>query len=104
MSDYWTENGIEKPQRIVVCAACFLSHAQPMLVGPRHWDAVMRKQFDRIRGNASRPSSHWQQGFIDQFGDFMDRKEAFEVVKASGQPLNMERNGSETELYSEGLY
>lgn len=46
-----------------------------------------------------------EQGFIDNFGIFMDRVEALAVAKASGQPLDMKRNGgSGDELYSEGLY
>jgi hypothetical protein len=45
------------------------------------------------------------QGFIDQWGQFYTRREAMRVVKESGQPFNLERNGSQDEkLFSEGLY
>jgi hypothetical protein len=39
-------------------------------------------------------------------GIFMDRKEAMQVAKAAGQPVDITRGcgGDETTLYSEGLY
>ena len=46
-----------------------------------------------------------EQGFLDQYGVFMDREEAMQVAIDSGQPLDMKRNGTpENELFSEGLY
>lgn len=47
------------------------------------------------------------QGFVDQFGVYMDRKEAYQVAKAAGQLHYPERCGSSLDgpkLYSEGLY
>ncbi len=108
MTDYWTENGIEKPQQIVVCAACRHPERQIMLCSARHWDGVMRDQFRAMAlcGPDAKPnSSKWEKGFIDQFGDFLTREEAMEIVKANGQPFDIERNGgSDRTLYSEGLY
>ena len=47
-----------------------------------------------------------EQGFINQFGEFLTREQAMIDAKASGQPLDMERGcgGDEHTLYSEGLY
>ena len=104
MSDYWKDNNIVKPQQIVVCAAC--RYNTLILCGARHWDKVMNKQLDTIRRDA--PDIHgykFDQGFIDQFGQFLTRVEAMQVVKDNGQPFNKKRNGgSDIELYSEGLY
>ena len=98
MSDYWQENGIEKPQRIIVCAAC--KFCDLILCGARHWDSVMCAQADII----GIKGGNEEQGFIDQFGDFHNREEAMKIVKESGQPFNRSRNGGDTILFSEGLY
>lgn len=97
-----------KPQRKIVCAACLLKFGDEriILAGARHFDSVMMSQlnmFDEGFLNHIRVSD-WEQGFIDQYGVFMDRKEAMKVAMASGQPLDLERNGDDEELYSEGLH
>lgn len=47
----------------------------------------------------------WDQGFVDQRGNFYCRVDAMKIVKASGQPFDPKRNGSgNDELYSEGIY
>lgn len=87
----------------IVCAACKLEGSQVMLVGPRHWDMTMHSQYDNIF--PMRPSEqHWEQGFIDQFGKFYTRTEAMELIKSTGQKINMVRNVHDDELFSEGLY
>ena len=43
------------------------------------------------------------QGFIDQYGNWWSREDAFVIAKAANQ-INFARNGSNVELYSEGLY
>jgi len=45
------------------------------------------------------------QGFVDQYGVFMDRKEALQVAKEAGQ-LNIARikTWPDNELFSEDLY
>jgi len=45
-----------------------------------------------------------EQGFINQWGVFLTREEAYRVVKASGQPFDPKRNGSTDMPFSEGLY
>lgn len=105
MTGYGQENRVEKPQQRVVCAACKHPKYPFIVAGPRHWDDVMLRQW-RIFVEVfptSGGTGRWEQGFIDQFGDFLTREEAMQVAKAAGQ-VNIERNGSKIELYSEGLY
>ena len=96
--DYWTKNGIEKPKQYVVCAACRIGTV--ILCGARHWDKVMRSQA-RFLGVIG---GHEEQGFIDQFGDFLTRKEAMRIVIENGQKFDIERNRGDKSLSSEGLY
>ena len=103
MSDYWKENDIEKPQQIVVCAA--VKHGLILLCSARHWDTRMHDMYSALDLCLRPKKAFMAQGFIDQFGDFLTRKEAMKIVKASNQPFNIKRNGgNDSELYSEGLY
>ncbi len=91
-----------KPKRWVVCAAN--KYDDYIVCGARHFDSIMHGV---LHAMDNRPhSSTAEQGFIDQFGVWMNRVEALQVAKDSGQPLNMERNGcpQNRKLYSEGLY
>ncbi len=88
--------------RVVVCAAC--RKGETTLASARHFDYVMRSQIRALDPRVhSAGFDGWEQGFIDQHGEFMTRWEAYRVAKVSGQ-LNQERNISKDELYSEGLY
>jgi hypothetical protein len=47
-------------------------------------------------------AERYEQGFIDQFCNFLTREEAYVIAKANGQIINP---GHETDkLYSENLY
>ena len=98
MSDYWTDNRLVKPQQVIVCAA--IKSGDVILCGARHCDSVMQGQAKAMGISMQR----CEQGFIDQFGDFLTRKEAMEIVKISGQPFSIERNQGDSVLFSEGLY
>jgi hypothetical protein len=101
MLKYWEEIGHPPVQQVVVCAANRFKSAGVILCGARHWDDVMRAQADAmgIKGGNE------EQGFIDQFGTFLTREEAMQIVKESGQPFNEDRNGGAGKaLFSEGLY
>lgn len=76
------------------------------LVGARHWDEIMRDQYHQLHMDAKdlAPQSEWEEGFIDQFGKFYNRKDALIIAKNSGQRLDMDRNGCDNELHSEGIY
>ena len=92
-------------QRRVVCAALRIKSGEfagTLVLGPRHFDATMRAAL-----------AHWclepgaahgaEQGFIDQHGVFMDRREAFDVAVAAGQLLHNPSSDA-TMLVSEDLY
>jgi len=102
MSDYWTENGLVKPPSTVVCAANKVQHngTDFLIVGARHWDSVMCATADAlgIKGGNE------EQGFINQYGEFLTRDEAMKIVKENGQTFNIERNQGDLTLFSEGLY
>jgi len=105
------DNNIEKPQQVVVCAAC--EYGGVLILGPRHWDKTMRQQYDMMK-NSERwkkytcipPCSMFSQGFIDQFGDFLTREEAMKIALAAGQKVDIKHGcgGHEDTLFSEGLY
>jgi len=94
-----TENG---RKRVVVCAA--IKYGELIICSARHYDKRMHKILRFINKDQLPPDKEIQ-GFIDQFGTFMDRFEAMEIVLGNKQSLDVERNGGEIkELYSEGLY
>lgn len=79
------------PQRRVVCAANRVPHIpDAMVCGPRHFHPVMHAQIRAFSAAGIGTRGDWmraEQGFIDQWGTFMDRKEAFAVATAAGQLL-----------------
>lgn len=96
------EHGVK---RVIVCAACKFGNT--IIAGPRHFDSVMRSQMLACHENSevkTLPKSKVEQGFVDQFGEFWTRREAFYIATLNEQPINMERNGNNEILYSEGLY
>ena len=74
-----------------------------MVVGPRHYDQVMHEQLKLIDRDSSWKNGNTIQGFIDQYGVFMDRKEAWIVATNAGQIIKRV-GGDGEELYSENLY
>lgn len=103
MSDYWKDNGIEKPQAIVVCAAC--RYCDLLICGARHWDEVMRNQLEALTNLGSEiKAGNFEQGFINQFGEFLTREEAVPVAKESGQRLRADKDKIGGALFSEDLY
>lgn len=91
----------DKP-RVVVCAAvklCDDFSMQVIITGPRHWDSRMGSSAMHMLGNWK----ELEQGFIDQFGVFMTREEAWEVAKAAGQ-IKYRVPNDEGCLFSENLY
>lgn len=99
-------------KRMVVASATIVHNKQGkafMLVGARHWDSVMHATFQMLLETGferERIQYQDQQGFIDQHGVFMDRREAWAVAQQANQirvvlPCNQ---CSDPELYSENLY
>lgn len=83
--------------RRVVCAANRNSTGW-VILGVRHWDNHMRAQVPGWMRHDG-----FEQGFVDQYGVFMDRKEAWIVAEAAGQIIRRV-GGDGVELYSENLY
>jgi len=107
MGDYWEENGIEKPQAVVVCAACRPDkYSKLILCGARHWDGAMREQLEALQYHMRLNVAKWEQGFINQFGEFLTREEAMIIAVSAGQDVDIKRGcgGDSETLYSEGLY
>ena len=87
--------------RRVVCAANRYGD-DLLLLGARHWDKQMHAMADKI-GFKRADYEREEQGFIDQYGVFMTRQEAWAVAKAAGQIIRR-CGGDEGCLYSENLY
>jgi hypothetical protein len=105
MSDQW-----------IVSAACrveFLFEDQVtvmVLCSPRHWDTTFRTALEMIQEDKHKPTS-MTQGFIDQFGNFLTREEAWVIAEKNGQ-IRFRCGGDEflrdgkiiNKLFSENLY
>ncbi len=96
-------------KRIVCAANRFTANIDNNLVtililGARHWDNIMCDMWhtldNTIISHIDRNTEN--QGFIDQFGNFLSRKEAFKIAKENGQIIR--DLGNTDELYSEHLY
>ena len=84
--------------RRVVCAAMRSQDGQ-LILGPRHFDATMRVQM-RQKSGYTEP---FEQGFIDQHGAFLTRKEARMIAFEANQIIRRV-GGDDKELFSENLY
>lgn len=94
-------NIIDNPESRVVCAAMLMDDNE-IVTGVRHFSPEMRITLKRIYGD----KYHLQvkeQGFIDQFGNFLSRSEALEIAKKQNQ-IRRRCGGGDTKLYSENLY
>ena len=95
--DYsWKPDYSVTPRR-VVCAANRHEHTGLIICGARHWDKIMRAQ------NPYATPANFEQGFIDQFGDWMTREEAWQVAMDQGQ-IRRRCGGDDGRLFSENLY
>lgn len=87
-------------ERYVVCAANRRKNDGIIICGARHWDKIMN---DVAQSMGDDNYSDWDQGFIDQYGFYLTRKEAADIVISNKQQLrDYEIRGGE--LYSENLY
>lgn len=98
-------NETEKPRRRVVCAAIQCKNGE-LLIGVRHFSPDMRNTMSYMQDFGARFKREHTQGFVDQFGEFMDRYEAWGVAGAAGQIIR--RVGGDDnkggKLFSENLY
>lgn len=86
----------------IVCAAC--KYKDYLFLAPRHFDMVMHNQIKLMGVKSKEYKGHVEQGFIDQKGNFLNRKEAFRVAAEAGQIIEKTGGKDSKELYSEDLY
>lgn len=101
-----TSNTQVFPRKVVAAATKCLFHwdVDQVVIGVRHFDKYMRQTMGLLQEKYGTRYDE-EQGFVDQWGVFMSRTEAMQVVKASGQPFSFERNGhQDEELFSEGVW
>ena len=85
----------------VVAAACRSADHRITLVSARHWDGLMHRQSE-VLGVDNHDFPIGEQGFIDQYGNYLDRIDAANIVIQNKQPLREPICG--LSLYSENLY
>ena len=86
--------------RRVVCAAIRQSDA--VICAPRHNHCNLILS-TLIRNNgASVSADGWEQGFVDQYNTFMNRKEALQVASACNQLIR--KTHPADRLFSEDIY
>lgn len=94
-------------RRRVVCSAIRAADGE-LLLGIRHYSADMHRQIaKRTDGEKFKHRLDQDQGFVDQFGVFMTREEAYVVAYTERQIVYPESCGEGLDgqkLYSEGLY
>lgn len=96
----------KRGQPRIVCAANRMSDGT-LFVGARHWDKLMGEQARRyiaLHGLQDHEVGDAEQGFIDQWGVFRSREEAWRIAVTNGQILDTGPGFSGPELYSENLY
>lgn len=90
-------------QRRVVCAA-IRAEDGTLVLGIRHYSKDMHESINnRVDGWKFHHRLNDDQGFVDQDGNYMTRKEAYTVAFYANQIINFAAC-SACELYSEGLY
>lgn len=92
-------------ERRVVCAAN--RNSDTIILGARHWDKCMRKH--ALLLDTDFISFGWEQGFINSWGEFLTREEAWIVARHNNQIIRLvgnqrSLNDIDNELYSENLY
>jgi hypothetical protein len=92
----------ERGQRFVVYAANRYGDER-MFIGIRHFCPLMRKNMASSDIKWMRDELGEQQGFVDQWGVFMTREEAWKVAEAAGQ-IRFRCGGDGEKLFSENLY
>lgn len=85
---------------LIVCAAMKMNDGF-VVVGIRHYSPEMRKVLNRLYGPAYKRRVE-EQGFVDQFGNFLTREDAWKVAEDKGQ-IRRQVSAPGT-LFSENLY
>ena len=92
-----------RPRRIV-CAALRADDGE-LLIGIRHYSPDMLRQMkQRLDGAKWKHRGDDDQGFVDQWGQWLSRQEAHALASANGQLIYQDNGPNDQKLYSEGLY
>ena len=87
-------------ETLIVCAAIKLSD-DSIICGVRHHDQIMNRELT-CRFDAQTIKVK-EQGFVDNRGNFLSRKEAKIIAELNGQ-IRRRVGGESEELFSENLY
>jgi hypothetical protein len=94
--------------QIRIVAAAVRNVTGQLVVSARHYDSLMHAQIAARMDAESFHGVHGDnEGFIDQYGRYLTRREAYLVARAAGQILNEAACATmfgHRELYSEALY
>lgn len=97
----------EPTNRRIVCAAIRAADGD-LLLGIRHYSQDMHRQIAaRHDGEKFKRRGDDDQGFVDQYGQWISRLDAYQIAKTNGQIWRPEACGNGIDgpkLYSEGLY
>lgn len=96
--DYWQKNNLTKPQSRIVCSANKHKISGRLILGPRHWDNTMRAQIQDGEHHGQ-----FLQGFVDQWGEWYSREEAYKIAEKAGQLLFHKEEWGQR-LYSESIF
>lgn len=95
----------ELPPNLIVCAALRGDIGGEIVLGVRHHDEHMREELNTERCRFT--GDRWEQGFVDKYGNFQTREEAWLIAEAAGQ-IRRRVGGDHAfgagKLYSENLY
>jgi len=86
----------------VVCAAV-IDDKGIIVAGARHLDRIMKEQIKMMGRKSIDFSNPEFQGFINQWGQFLSREEAWIIAEKRGQIIRR-CGGDGVRLYSENLY
>lgn len=89
----WERNNV---QRVVSMAANVVDGY--LIIGNRHFCPLMQMQIDLLGLMCQNHNVRTQQGFVDQWGVYMNRKNAWIVAKEAGQIKQVYTEGT---LFSE---
>lgn len=94
-------------ERRVLCAANELPDGR-LLLGARHWDELMHGQCNlylkALKLKEQDVVGKVKQGFVDQWGNFLNREVAWMIADRQGQIKHTGPGFSGPELFSENLY
>lgn len=90
-----------KDQRIVYAA--IKMNDGTIICGPRHFDEIMRTQLMRDKLVWDPKWNRAEQGFVDQYGLFLTREEAYIIAEFNNQIIR-EIGYKGNRLFSEHLY